>query len=220
MTHLRLGSWSVIGIYISLIANTIIGNQIQAKGPRHKEYQSMTRAIRDGNLRNWPAAVFAILFLVEFPAIGAAAEQPTSDDLWSRTKRVFTWDAPHRARYPSIERTVEGELIVLFTSISQEQEKTGVGELMLLRSSDDGGTWSDPVSVYVGQQGEPRSMGSLTRLPSSGPYSEVKVNSNWLGPSSVTSAVSSLSRLYCSGTYWTYSSTIVPRIVSITCLPD
>ena len=111
-------------------------------------------------------SVTAIVLAGEFSAISAAAEQAVSDDLWSRTRRVFTWDAPHRARYPSMARSSEGELVILFTAVNQEQENAGVGELMSLRSSDDGQTWSDPTPVYTGQNGEPRSMGSLIQLPS------------------------------------------------------
>lgn len=111
-------------------------------------------------------SVTTIVLAGEFSAICAATQHTTSDDLWSRTRRVFTWDAPHRARYPSMTQSSEGELIILFTAVNQEQENASVGELMLLRSSDDGQTWSDPTPVYTGQNGEPRSMGSLIQLPS------------------------------------------------------
>jgi len=84
----------------------------------------------------------------------AFAEKQTemSDDLWSRTHRVFAYDAPRRARYPSIARNEAGDLIVLFTQVSEQQEAGGVGDVMM--------------KVYEGKAGEPRTYGTLATLAS------------------------------------------------------
>ena len=93
-------------------------------------------------------------------------EMKASDDLWTRTHRVFACEAGHRARYPSIARNAAGELVVLFTQVSEEQESAGGGDVVMIRSGDRGETWSEAVRVYEGEAGEPRTMGSLTTLAS------------------------------------------------------
>ena len=89
-----------------------------------------------------------------------------ADDLWRRTHRVFAYDAPRRARYPSLARDKAGELIVLFTHVTKVQEDVGVGDVMMIRSADKGETWSTPERVYQAGEGEPRTMGTLARLRS------------------------------------------------------
>ena len=83
---------------------------------------------------------------------------------WQRTGRVSVYDSPRRARYPSVVKTDDGSLLVLFTRQTEVQERTGRGDLMLVRSTDDGRTWSEPVMVYQGTVGEPRAVGTMTKL--------------------------------------------------------
>jgi len=96
----------------------------------------------------------------------ATDKQNLSDDLWTRTHRVFAYDAPRHARYPSLARNENGILILLFTQISKEQEETGLGDVMMIQSMDKGESWSAPIKIYEGKVGEPRTMGSLEKLTS------------------------------------------------------
>ena len=87
--------------------------------------------------------------------------------LWRRIKRVSAYEAPRRARYPSLARDDRaGTVICLFTHVTEEQEAAGLGELTMVRSTDAGETWSEPSTVYTAQTGEPRAMGTLTALAS------------------------------------------------------
>ena len=63
-------------------------------------------------------------------------------------------------------RTDRGDLIVLFSYITEEQEEAGVGDIRMIRSDDQGETWSSPTIIYRGTAGEPRTMGTLTTLSS------------------------------------------------------
>ena len=107
----------------------------------------------------------AILLLGGGPSAAAGAP-PVSDDLWSRTERVFAYDAPHRARYPSLTRNEAGELVLLFTHVTKDQESAGLGDVLMIRSADRGKSWSAPTKVYQGTVGEPRTMGTLSKLAS------------------------------------------------------
>ena len=89
-----------------------------------------------------------------------------SDDVWNRTHRVFAYEAPRRARYPSLALDQEGRLLLLLTQISQDQEQAGQGDVVMIRSADKGETWSAPTRIYEGKIGEPRTMGTLARLSS------------------------------------------------------
>ena len=90
----------------------------------------------------------------------------TTDDLWTRTKRVFAQNEPHRARYPGIAKTAAGQIVVLYTKVTTEQEAAGRGQIMVIRSNDEGQTWSKAQVVYTSQTGQPRAVGSLTQLRS------------------------------------------------------
>ena len=68
-------------------------------------------------------------------AAAGAGKQTVSDDLWSRTERVFAYDAPHRARYPSLTRNEAGELVLLFTHVTKDQESVGLGDVLVIRSA-------------------------------------------------------------------------------------
>ena len=83
------------------------------------------------------------------------------ENLWHRTHRVSAYDAPRRARYPTVARTEDGTLILLFTRVSEEQEQASLGDLMIIRSFDLGESWSIPVSIYQGEKGEPRTRASM-----------------------------------------------------------
>jgi len=83
---------------------------------------------------------------------------------WERVKRVEVYNSPLRARYPSIVRTTDDSLLVLFTRQLDEQEQAGLGDLVLVKSIDEGQTWSEGQVIFTGQAGEPRAVGTMTRL--------------------------------------------------------
>ena len=85
-------------------------------------------------------------------------------DEWTRVERIAVFDAPHRVRYPSIAESGDGALLVLFTRQLGDQQSLEGGDLVLSRSADGGRTWAQPRVVYGGQTGEPRALGTLTRL--------------------------------------------------------
>ena len=89
-----------------------------------------------------------------------------SHELWSRVKRVSAYDAPRRARYASLGRTVDDQIVCLFTRASEDQEAAGTGEIVSIRSADRGQNWTEPTTVYPGRAGEPRTMGTLATLSS------------------------------------------------------
>jgi hypothetical protein len=116
--------------------------------------------------------------------------RPRSDDdyrryVWERVKRVTVYDSPRRARYPSITEPRDGSLLVLLTRQTAEQEAAGLGDLVVVRSSDGGESWSQPTTVFEGRAGEPRAVGTMTTLKSGrivAPFAE-------LGDSQATSMV-------------------------------
>ena len=93
-----------------------------------------------------------------------------SNNVWERVERSVVYDSPGRARYPSIARTADGLLLVLFTQQTSEQEWEGVGnlsgggDLMVVRSADGGSSWSDGSQVHRSENGEPRAVGTMTVL--------------------------------------------------------
>jgi len=91
----------------------------------------------------------------------AGQDAPTC---WERIERVEVYNAPRRARYPSIARAADGSLLVLLSGQNAEQEKAGNGDLLLVRSTDNGHGWSEPRVVYQGKDCEPRAVGTMTRL--------------------------------------------------------
>ena len=107
----------------------------------------------------------AILLNIAAASVTAEDHKPAlSDDLWQRTHRVFAYESPRRARHPSLAENQAGDLILLFTRVTVDQEAAGVGDLMLIRSTDRGESWSAPKTIYPGKRGEPRTMGTLTNL--------------------------------------------------------
>ena len=90
---------------------------------------------------------------------------------WERVGRVIARNVPGRARYPSVVRADDGSVLVLFSQQTPEQEgvsgaAAGAGDLVLLRSGNDGQTWSRGKIVYRGRTGCPRPVGTMTRLRS------------------------------------------------------
>jgi len=83
---------------------------------------------------------------------------------WQRVKRVEVFNSDRRARYPSITRAADGSLLVLFTQMTAEQETIGRGDLLLVRSTDGGQSWSDARVLFRGHRGEPRALGTMTAL--------------------------------------------------------
>ena len=102
-----------------------------------------------------------VVSLVMSPLVGRSTAMAESDDLWSWVNRVFAYEAPRRARYPSLARSQAGELVVLFTHVTEEQEAAGRGDIMMIRSADEGESWSAPTKIYQAETGEPRTMGTL-----------------------------------------------------------
>lgn len=86
-------------------------------------------------------------------------------NIWERVKRVPVYESPKIARFPSVERTQSGAILVLLTRRSEAQEKRGAGDLVLVKSADGGESWSDARLVYKSNTGEPRAIGTLTCLP-------------------------------------------------------
>ena len=65
---------------------------------------------------------------------------------------MVVYKSPRRARYPSIISTDAGDLLLLFTRQTEQQEEEGIGDLVLSRSSDGGKTWSVPQVAYPEQR--------------------------------------------------------------------
>ena len=82
---------------------------------------------------------------------------------WARTKREIVYDAPGRARFPSVA-VADDALLVIFTQQTPEQEQECRGDLMLVRSTDQGNTWSQAKIVFRGDVGEPRASDTMTTL--------------------------------------------------------
>lgn len=101
---------------------------------------------------------------VFMPNVPPAVAGQNGPACWERVGRVAVYDAPRRARYPSIAKAADGTLLVLLTQQTAEQEAAGGGDLLLVRSSDDGKTWSPPQVVYQGKDCEPRAVGTMTAL--------------------------------------------------------
>ena len=114
--------------------------------------------------RNLLVAILGTLLAVQSAVI--ANDDIDSEDVWSRTHRVFAYDAPRRARYPSVALNSDGDLVMLFTHVTEDQEKSGTGDVMMIRSKDQGENWTAPTKIYEGDGGEPRTNGSLTKLAS------------------------------------------------------
>ena len=87
-------------------------------------------------------------------------------DAWERVQRVSVYDSTRRTRYPSIARTANGTLLVLFTRQTEEQKLAGRGDLLVARSKDNGETWGEPIVVSESRAGELRAIGTLTTLRS------------------------------------------------------
>ena len=87
-------------------------------------------------------------------------------DAWERVQRVSVYNSTRQTRYPSIARTANGTLLVLFTRQTEEQKLAGRGDLLIARSKDNGETWGEPIVVLESQAGELRAIGTLTALRS------------------------------------------------------
>ena len=98
-----------------------------------------------------------------FAAVVAATCGNEDQSEWQRVKRVTVYNSPRRARYPAITEAADGSLLVLFTI---SQQKAALGNLMLVRSADNGQTWSRPHVVYEAKDGRPRAFGMMTTLRS------------------------------------------------------
>ena len=110
----------------------------------------------------WPWLILLPTCLV----LCATRESGAGEGMWERIERVAAYHSERRARYPSIVKPGDGRLLVLFTKQTAEQEQAGRGDLLLTRSNDGGKTWSEAETVYHSQAGEPRAVGTLTRLKS------------------------------------------------------
>ena len=74
---------------------------------------------------------------------------------WKRTQRVTVFDAPREARYPSVTMAKDGSILVLFTRRNVDQIEVGSGELVIVRSTDEGNSWSDASVVHHSDHTEP-----------------------------------------------------------------
>ena len=79
--------------------------------------------------------------------------------LFARMWRTSACPGLSGLRYPSIERSADGRLLLLFTDAA-------TGALAVARSEDQGETWSEPSVVYTAAHGTPRAPATLTRLRS------------------------------------------------------
>ena len=108
-----------------------------------------------GRLSVWSVCVLAA---------GPAEADQDGPTRWERVGRTDVHRGERRTRYPSITKAADGSLLVLFTGQNAEQEKSGVGDLLLVRSTDAGETWSQPCVIVQGKGCEPRAVGTLTTL--------------------------------------------------------
>ena len=115
----------------------------------------------------WFMAVGFLLIGCSWVNAGPARKPDlTQRNEWQRDHRTVVHDSSWRARYPSIIRAADGSLLVLFTKMSHHQEDAESGDLVLVRSSDNGESWSNGRVVYQAHKGELRAMGTLTALRS------------------------------------------------------
>ena len=107
-----------------------------------------------------------ILFVLYGKGNPLMAESSQSNDAteWQREKRVQVYNSVRRARYPSIIKSADGALMVLFTRQTEDQENAQRGDLVLVRSTDAGQSWSEDQVVFEAKLGEPRAVGTMTRL--------------------------------------------------------
>lgn len=89
---------------------------------------------------------------------------PATDGFWQRDDRAFVYQHEGRTRYPSIARTADGRMLVLFTRQTEEQEKAEAGTLVLVPRSPDGKWWIRPRAVFTSSEGVPRAAGTMTAL--------------------------------------------------------
>jgi len=110
------------------------------------------------------AAVIGAGFLLFAAGCAVSGGVRRTLDSWDRVARVSAYDSPRRARYPSITKARDGSLVVLFTRQTADQERAGLGALMVVRSADAGRTWSDARVVFEGKAGEPRAINTMATL--------------------------------------------------------
>ena len=111
-------------------------------------------------LRTTFSSVLLLITISVYPLLPTKAAQIE----WQRTHRVTVFDAPLEARYPSVTKVGNETLLVLFTRRNADQIAAGNGELVIVRSTDGGDTWSDPTVVVSVQGAEPRAVDTMTTL--------------------------------------------------------
>ncbi len=119
----------------------------------------MKHSLKTVNILRVQAIVLLTWFLASLFAVSGHAQ-------WQRAKRVAVYRSPQRARYPALVKGLDGSLLVVFTRQTAEQEAKGHGDLMLMRSADQGQTWSPARIIHKSGLGEPRAAGTMTRLNS------------------------------------------------------
>ena len=83
--------------------------------------------------------------------------------LFARMWRTAACEKVRNPRHPSIARNSKGELLLLLTYEPEGREGSVLG---LVRSNDEGRSWSDARTVYRPARGTPQALGTLTRLRS------------------------------------------------------
>ena len=81
--------------------------------------------------------------------------------LFARMWRSSAGDEAGKPSCPSIVRLANGDLLLMFT---HESAASDSGALGVVRSNDDGKTWSAPQTVYESTRSVPKAMGTLIRL--------------------------------------------------------
>ena len=100
------------------------------------------------------------------PGSAQLSESIEAQDVWTRGRRMSICDSDWQVRDPSLLRSPTGDVIAVFTRISEQQQQTGTGDLVAVRSEDSGVSWSDPVVVYSGDDCQPNTRGTVTALAS------------------------------------------------------
>jgi len=91
------------------------------------------------------------------------SEGTGAGNAWTRAKRMSIYDSQWHVRFPTLLGGPKGDIILLAARCSREQEEGGSEELVTLRSSDEGASWSEPEVLLAGKD---CTLGAAGVLPS------------------------------------------------------